>query len=75
MNLTDHLENEHQQLVSSLKAKWKQIAKERIRLQRLTLDYKQEQERFTEENQRWKVLYSQSLQEKLHIQSIARQIS
>lgn len=66
---TQHLEEEHERLVSSLKNEWEQIAKERIRLQRLTLDYQQEQNRLTEENRQWKKLYSESLKEKPHIQA------
>jgi hypothetical protein len=55
--------------VSSLKIEWEQIAKERIRLQRLTLDYQQNQDRLTKENRRWKKLYSESLQEKPRVQN------
>ncbi|CAF2604675.1 unnamed protein product [Rotaria sp. Silwood2] len=72
-DMSNRLEDEHEQLVSSLKAEWEQIAKDRIRLQRLTLDYKQEQERLIEENRRWKKLYSECLQENLHIQSKDKQ--
>lgn len=43
------------------------MAKERIRLQRLTLDYQQEYQRLTQENRKWKKLYSESLQEKPRI--------
>jgi hypothetical protein len=68
-DMTHCLEGEHEQLISSLKTEWEQIAKERIRLQRLTLDYQQEQNRLTEENRQWKKLYSESLQEKPRIQS------
>jgi len=67
--MTHHLEDEHERLVSSLKTEWKQTAKERIRLQRLTLDYQQEQNRLTEENRRWKKLYSESLLEKPRIEN------
>ncbi|CAF0916535.1 unnamed protein product [Rotaria sordida] len=72
-DMNNRLEDEHEQLVSSLKAEWEKIAKQRIRLQRLTLDYKQEQERLIEENQRWKKLYSECLQENLHIQTKGKQ--
>ncbi len=58
---TNRLENQHEQLVSSIKTEWEQTAKQRIRLQRLTLDYQQEQQRFTEENRRWKKLHSESI--------------
>jgi len=68
-DITHRLEEEHEQLVSSLKIEWEQIAKERIRLQRLTLDYQQNQDRLTKENRRWKKLYSESLQEKPRIQN------
>ncbi len=68
-DMTHRLEDEHERLISSLIAEWEQIAKERIRLQRLTLDYQQEQNRITEENRRWKKLYSESLQEKPRIQN------
>ncbi|CAF3700276.1 unnamed protein product [Rotaria sp. Silwood1] len=72
-DMSNHLEDEHERLVSSLKAEWAQIAKERIRLQRLTLDYKQEQERLIEENRRLKKQHSECLQENLHIQSKDKQ--
>lgn len=52
-----------------MKAEWEQTAKERIRLQRLTLDYQQEHQRLTKENRRWKKLDSENLQEKLRIQN------
>jgi hypothetical protein len=68
-DMTHHLEDEHERLVSSLKTEWEQTAKERIRLQRLTLDYQQEQNRLTEENRRWKKLYSESLLEKPRIEN------
>ncbi len=68
-DITKRLEDAHEQLISSLKAEWEQTAKERIRLQRLTLDYQQEQERLAKENLRWKKLYTKSLQEKPRVQS------
>jgi hypothetical protein len=43
--------------------------KERLRLQRLTLDYQEEHQRLTKENRRWKKLYNESLQEKSRTQS------
>jgi len=64
---TNRLENQHEQLISSIKTEWEQTAKQRIRLQRLTLDYQQEKQRFTEENRRWKKLYNESIQEKPRI--------
>jgi len=67
--MTHCLEEEHKRLVLLLKNEWKQTVKERIRLQRLTLDYQQEQNRLTEENRRLKKLYSESLQEKPRIQN------
>jgi hypothetical protein len=41
------------QLIGSLSDEWKQTAKERIRLQRLTLDYRQEFEQIGEENRKY----------------------
>ncbi|CAF1270820.1 unnamed protein product [Rotaria magnacalcarata] len=59
--MNNRLENEHEQLISSLKTEWEQIAKERIRLQRLTLDYKQEYDRLIEDNRHLKKLFSECL--------------
>jgi len=67
-DITSRLEREHEQLITSLSNEWKQTAKERIRLQRLTLDYKQEYDRLTKENRKWQKLYSTSLQEKPNFQ-------
>jgi hypothetical protein len=67
-DIIHRLEDKHEQLVASLKSELEQIMKERIRLQRLTLDYQQEQNRLTEENRRWKKLYSESLIEKPRVQ-------
>jgi hypothetical protein len=66
---TSSFEREHEQLIASLTNEWKQTAKERIRLQRLTLDYQQEHERITKENRKWKKLYSDSLKEKPDVQT------
>ena len=66
---TNRLEYEHEQLIASLSNEWKQKAKERICLQRLTLDYKQEFERITQENRKWKKIYSDSLKEKTNCSS------
>ncbi|CAF0835512.1 unnamed protein product [Rotaria sordida] len=66
--ITNHLECQHEQLVASLSSEWEQTAKERIRLQRLTLDYKQEYERLTKENRQWKKSFSDSLREKPDVQ-------
>jgi len=63
-DITSRFEREHEQLITSLTNEWKQTAKERIRLQRLTLDYQQEHERLTKENRNWKKLFSDSLKEK-----------
>ncbi|CAF4095520.1 unnamed protein product [Adineta steineri] len=63
-DMTQRLEREHEQLVGSLAAEWEKVAKKRIRLQRLTLDYKQESERLEVEKRKWQKLYSESLKEK-----------
>ncbi|CAF2911200.1 unnamed protein product [Rotaria sp. Silwood2] len=68
-DITNHLERQHEQLVASLSSEWEQTAKERIRLQRLTLDYKQEYERLTKENRQWQKLFSDSLREKPDVQN------
>jgi hypothetical protein len=68
-DITSHLELEHEQLVASLSAEWEKTAKERIRLQRLTLDYRQENEQLTKENRQWQKLFSESLREKPGVQS------
>jgi hypothetical protein len=67
--LTNRLEHEHEQLVASLRTEWEQIAKERIRLQRLTLDYQQEEARLTDENRQLRQLYNDNLQERSYVQS------
>ncbi|CAF3120866.1 unnamed protein product [Rotaria socialis] len=59
--MNNRVENEHEQLISSLKTEWEQIATERIRLQRLTLDYKQECDRLIEDNRHLKSLLSECL--------------
>ena len=68
-DMTNRFENEHLQLIASLSEEWKQTAKERIRLQRLTLDYKQELQRIQEENRKLQKLYSESIREKPLVQS------
>jgi hypothetical protein len=68
-DITSRFEREHEQLLASLSNEWKQTAKERIRLQRLTLDYQQEFERLTKENRKWKKLYSDSIKEKPIVQA------
>ncbi|CAF1456593.1 unnamed protein product [Rotaria magnacalcarata] len=68
-DITNNLERQHEQLVASLSSEWEQTAKERIRLQRLTLDYKQEQERLAKENRKWQKLFSDSLLEKPQVQN------
>jgi hypothetical protein len=68
-DMTHSLEDEHEQHISLLKNELEQVAKERIRLQRLTLDYQQEQNRIMEENRRWKKFYSESLLEKPRVQN------
>ena len=40
--INERLENEHEQQMTLLQAEWKQLALERIRFQRLTLDYEDE---------------------------------
>jgi hypothetical protein len=72
-DITSRFEREHEQLLTSLLNQWKQTAKERIRLQRLTLDYQQEQELLTKENRKWKKLYSDSILEKPHVQTEGEQ--
>ncbi len=52
-DMTNRFEGEHEQLIASLSNEWKQTAKERIRLQRLILDYKQEFEQIGEENRKY----------------------
>jgi hypothetical protein len=68
-DLTNRFEREHEQLVTSLSTDWKQTAKERIRLQRLTLDYQQEHDRIAKENRTWQKLFSDSLREKPIVQT------
>jgi hypothetical protein len=68
-DITNRLEHEHEQLVASLSAEWEQTAKDRIRFQRLTLDYQQERERIEKENRKWQKLYSDSLLEKPKVQT------
>ncbi|CAF3697605.1 unnamed protein product [Rotaria sp. Silwood1] len=68
-DITNQLECQHEQLVASLSSEWEQTAKERIRLQRLTLDYKQEFERLTKENRQWQKSFSDSLREKPDVQN------
>ncbi len=68
-DMTNRFEGEHEQLIVSLSNEWKQTAKERIRLQRLTLDYKQEFERIREDNRKWQKLFSESIKEKPIIQA------
>jgi hypothetical protein len=72
-DMTNRLEREHEQLLTSLLNEWKQTAKERIRLQRLTLDYQQEHERLTKEKRKWQKLYSDSLKEKPIVQTEGEQ--
>jgi hypothetical protein len=72
-DMTSRLEREHEQLVASLSAEWKQTAKERIRLQRLILDYQQEHERIAKENRKWQKLFSDSLREKPIVQTEGEQ--
>ncbi|CAF0838711.1 unnamed protein product [Adineta ricciae] len=68
---TNQLETEHERTIGVLKIQWKNMAKERIRLQRLTLDNLFEYERLIEENHRWKKLFN----ENLHDQARLRQIN
>jgi hypothetical protein len=68
-DITSRFEREHEQLLASLSNEWKQTAKERIRLQRLTLDYQHEYEQLTKENRRWKRLVSDNLKEKPIVQT------
>ena len=66
--ITSELEAAHEQRVSVLTVEWKQMAKERIRFERLTLDYEQEQNRQSTDYRHWQKLYSESLNEKGEIQ-------
>ena len=68
-DMTNRLEHEHEELVTLLSSEWEQTAKERVRLQRLTLDYKQEHERLTIENKQWQKSFSDSLKEKPVVQN------
>lgn len=70
---TNRLEQQHEQLVAQLTDQWKQTAKQRIRLQRLTCDYKQETERLIQENKLWKKLDNDSLKERTIIQNECEQ--
>lgn len=72
-DITNRFEREHEQLLASLSNEWKQTAKERVRLQRLTLDYQQEHQRITDENRKWKKLFSDSLKEKPMVQTECEQ--
>lgn len=65
---TDLIEDEHQRMISSLKIQLEQIIKERIRFQRLTRDYQQDQNRLLEENHRWRDLLTQNFQEQSRVQ-------
>ena len=66
---TRQCEQLHEQTVDSLRLEWQSIAKERICLQRLTLDLEQERDRLLAENRNWQKLYSDSLQEKPKVQT------
>jgi hypothetical protein len=68
-DMTSRFEREHEQFIASLSDEWKQTAKERIRLQRLTMDFKQEFERIREENRKWQKLFSESIKEKPIVQA------
>lgn len=70
---TSRFEREHEQLVSTLSEEWKQTARERIRLERLTKDYKNELEQIREENRKWQKLFSDSLKEKPIVQDEGEQ--
>lgn len=67
-HMTSDVEHEHGQLVASLAAEWEQTAKERIRLERLTIDSKMEYDRLANENRYYQKLYSESLREKPDVQ-------
>ncbi|UJR30144.1 hypothetical protein I4U23_017684 [Adineta vaga] len=71
---SNQLENEHEQLIASLKTEWEQIVKERIRLQRLTLDYQSELQSLAKQNHHWKNLYNENIIEQSQLQQIAKQI-
>lgn len=58
------LEQEHERLVASLADEWEQTARERIRLQRQTEDFKQEFARLEEDNKKYQKMFSESLKEK-----------
>ena len=71
---TDLIEDEHQRGISSLKSQLEQIIKERIRFQRLTRDYQQDQNRLLEENHRWRDLLTQNFQEQSRVQHTGQDI-
>ena len=66
-------ERAHEQTVRQLKDEWRSIVEERIRLQRLTLDFEQARDRLLDENQTWQKLYSESIREKPQVQSDGEQ--
>lgn len=72
-DITNQKEREHEQLVASLASELEKTTKERIRLQRLTLDYKNEHERLIQENRQWQKSFSDSIREKPNIQSEGQQ--
>lgn len=52
--ILDRFENEHEKRVNELKTEWKTLAFQRIRFQRLTLDYQDEFRRIQKENRQLK---------------------
>lgn len=67
-DMNQHIEHEHERIISELKNQLEQAMKDRIRFRRLQIDCEQEQKRLTEENRRWQKLYSDSLLEKPRVQ-------
>ena len=67
--LTDRLEEEHEQQLNILTGHWRNVAKERLRLQRLTLDYQHESQRLTEQIHQWRTLEKENLREQAYLQS------
>lgn len=68
-NKTQHIEDEHKQMISELKNQLEETIRKRILLERLTTDYKNEQKRLTADNRRWQKLFSDSLTEKPRVQA------
>ena len=66
--MTSDAEHNHEKMIAALSAEWEQTAKDRIRLERLTIDCKTECDRLANENRYYQKLYSESLREKPDVQ-------